>query len=517
MSNHVYIFDTTLRDGEQSPGATMNLEEKLGLARQLEALGVDIIEAGFPAASQGDFEAVRAIAGEVKDIQVAALCRALEKDIDRGWEAIKDAAHPRIHTFLATSEIHMAHKLRKTREQVLAMAEAAVKHAAAYTDNVEFSAEDASRSDWEFLAKVCEIVINAGATTVNIPDTVGYAQPFEFGELIAYLLKNVPNSNRAVFSVHCHNDLGLAVANSLSAIRAGARQAEVTLSGIGERAGNASLEELVMALATRHELYKVDCGINTRQLYPSCRRLSQIIGQPIPPYKAIVGTNAFAHESGIHQDGVLKNPLTYEIMTPESVGRKGTDMVIGKHSGSHAIKAKLVELGYELDERQLGVVFSAVKDLADKKERVFDEDVEALVLEKVYRRRDKYHMKDMTVFSGTHGVPPHAAMVLEILDGEDVVEVRRNSAFGEGPVDALFKCIGEMVGFAPTLDRFQINAVTGGTDAQATVTVRIMHGPKAAVGRGTNEDILVASAMAFINALNRLEKMREEKEECPTL
>lgn len=517
MSDRVYIFDTTLRDGEQSPGATMNQEEKVSLARQLEALGVDIIEAGFPAASQGDFESVQAIARCIKHIQVAALCRALTKDIDRGWEAIRDAAHPRIHTFLATSEIHMTHKLRKTREQVLEMAEAAVKHAVCLCPNVEFSAEDASRSDWEFLAQVCEVVIRAGATTVNIPDTVGYAQPFEFGELITYLLKTVPNAKDAVFSVHCHNDLGLAVANSLSAIRAGARQAEVTLCGIGERAGNASLEELVMALHTRHGLYQLDCGVKTEQLYPSCRRLSQIIGQPIPPYKAIVGPNAFAHESGIHQDGMLKNPLTYEIMTPSSVGRKGTEMVIGKHSGSHAIKSKLTELGYALDDAQLAVVFAAVKELADKKERVFDEDVEALVLEMVYRRRDKYRLKDMSVFSGTGGVPPHAAMVMEILDGEKVAEVRRHSSFGEGPVDALFKCIGAMVGYAPALDRFQINAVTGGTDAQATVTVRIEHEGKKSVGRGTNEDILVASAMAFINALNRLEKMREEKSECPTI
>lgn len=517
MSNRLYIFDTTLRDGEQSPGATMNLDEKLSLARQLEALGVDIIEAGFPAASQGDFEAVQAIAHAVRDVRVAALCRALPKDIDRGWEAIKEAAHPRIHTFLATSEIHMAHKLRKSREEVLTMAEAAVRHAASLCDDVEFSAEDASRSDWDFLATVCETVIRAGAKTVNIPDTVGYAQPFEFGELIAYLLKTVPNANEAVFSVHCHNDLGLAVANSLSAIRAGARQAEVTLCGIGERAGNASLEELVMALHTRHELYQIDCGVRTKQLYPSCRRLSQIIGQPLPSNKAIVGSNAFAHESGIHQDGMLKNPLTYEIMTPESVGRSGTDMVIGKHSGSHAIKSKLNEMGYALDDQQLAEVFSAVKELADKKERIFDEDVEALVLEKVYRRRDKYRLKDMSVFSGTGGVPPHAALVLDIMDGETVVEQKRHSSFGEGPVDALFTCIGTIVGYAPALDRFQINAVTGGTDAQATVMVRIGHNGKKSVGRGTNEDILVASAMAFINALNRLEKMREEKEECPTL
>ncbi len=517
MSDKVYIFDTTLRDGEQSPGATMNTHEKISMARQLEFLGVDIIEAGFPAASQGDFEAVRAIAGAVKDVQVAGLCRSMKNDIDRAWEAIKDAANPRIHTFIATSDIHMKHKLNKTPEQVLEMTEAAVKHAASYTSNVEFSAEDASRSDWKFLAKVSETAIKAGATTINIPDTVGYAQPFEYAELISYLLKNVPNSSEAIFSVHCHNDLGLAVANSLAAVRAGARQCEVTISGIGERAGNAALEEVVMALQTRNELYNVETNIKTEQLFPSCRRLSQIIGQPIPPYKAIVGPNAFAHESGIHQDGMLKNRLTYEIMTPESIGRLGTDLIIGKHSGSHAVKSKIKELGYELDEMQLGVVFDAIKELADKKEHIYDEDVEALVLEKAFRLRDKFRLKDMSVFSGTGGVPPHAAVVMEFIEDDQVKIERKHSAFGEGPIDAVFTSISESVGIHPKLERYLVNAVTGGTDAQGAVTVRIEDNGIMAVGRGTNEDILVASAQAYISALNRLVKAKEEKRECPTI
>ncbi|WP_027174553.1 2-isopropylmalate synthase [Desulfovibrio aminophilus] len=516
MAERIFVFDTTLRDGEQSPGATMNIQEKVSMARQLETLGVDIIEAGFPAASQGDFEAVRAIAAAVGSAQVAGLCRAMPADIDRGWEAIKEAAYPRIHTFLATSDIHMKHKLRKTPEQVLEMADAAVRHAMRHTANVEFSAEDASRSDWGFLAKVCSVAVKAGATTLNIPDTVGYIQPHEYAELIAFLLKNVEGADKVVFSVHCHNDLGLAVANTLAAVRAGARQIEGTVLGIGERAGNVAIEEVVMAMHTRPDVYPYETNIKTEQIYPACRRLSQIIGQPIPPYKAIVGPNAFAHESGIHQDGVLKNRLTYEIMTPQSVGRSGTEMVIGKHSGSHAIKRKIEELGYSLDEQQLAVVFGAVKELADKKEQVFDEDVEALVLEKVYRRRDKYRLKDMSVFSATGGVPPHAAVVMEFVT-PDGVETRRGSAFGEGPVDAIFKCIGRMVGMTPTLERYQVNAVTGGTDAQGAVTVRIADNGFKAVGRGTSEDVLVASAQAFITALNRLEKTKEEKRECPTL
>ncbi len=517
MADRVYVFDTTLRDGEQSPGATMNTDEKISMARQLETLGVDIIEAGFPAASPGDFAAVQAIAKAVKNVQVAGLCRTMKNDIDRAWEAVKVAANPRIHTFIATSEIHMKHKLGKTREQVLEMTEAAVKHAASLTPNVEWSAEDASRSDWEFLAKITELAIACGATTVNIPDTVGYAQPDEYAALIKYLMETIPNADKAVFSVHCHNDLGLAVANTLAAIKAGARQIEVTVSGIGERAGNAALEEVVMALNTRPENYDVETGVDTRQIYPTCRQLSQIIGQPIPPYKSIIGANAFAHESGVHQDGVLKNPLTYEIMTPESIGRTGTVMVIGKHSGSHAVRSKVAELGYTLDDEQLKTVFTAIKDLADKKEQIFDDDVEALILEKVMRRRDKYRIKEMGVYCGTSAVPPHAAVVMEFVEGKEVVAEHRATCFGEGPIDAAFKAVSELVGVHPKLERYQVNAVTEGTDALAGVTVRIEdHGVKA-VGRANDPDVVKSSAMAFVNALNRLEKIKEEKREWPSL
>ncbi len=517
MSERVYIFDTTLRDGEQSPGATMNTQEKIAMARQLETLGVDIIEAGFPAASQGDFDAVQAIAASVGDIQVAGLCRAMTNDIDRAWDAVKGAKNPRIHTFVATSDIHMTHKLQKNPEEVVAMTRKAVSHAAAYTNNVEWSAEDASRSDWKFLAHITEVAIECGATTVNIPDTVGYTQPFEYYKLIKYLIENVPNADKAVFSVHCHNDLGLAVANTLAAIQAGARQAEVTVSGIGERAGNAALEEVIMAMNTRREMYDVDTNIVTEQIFPSCRLLSQIIGQPIPPYKSIVGANAFAHESGVHQDGMLKNPLTYEIMTPQTVGRAGTNIVIGKHSGSHAIKAKVEELGYRLSDEQLVVVFEAVKSLADKKVQIHDEDVEALVLEKVFRKRDRYRIKDMSVFTGAGDVPPHAAVVMEFVEGEEVAQTKQLTKFGVGSVDAVFGAICELVDVSPTLERYQVNAVTEGTDALAGVSVRIEDKGFRAVGRSNDGDVVKASAMAFVNALNRLEKSKEEKREWPSL
>ncbi|MGE4505763.1 MAG: 2-isopropylmalate synthase [Desulfovibrionaceae bacterium] len=517
MSDRVYFFDTTLRDGEQSPGATMNTAEKISMAQQLETLGVDIIEAGFPAASQGDFEAVQAIAASVKNIQVAGLCRAMVPDIDRAWEAVKGARHPRIHTFIATSDIHMTHKLQKSPDEVIEMTRKAVSHAASLTNNVEWSAEDASRSDWQFLAKITGEAIACGATTVNIPDTVGYAQPHEYHQLIKYLMENVPGADKAVFSVHCHNDLGLAVANTLAAIQAGARQAECTVSGIGERAGNASLEEVAMALNTRRELYNVETGIVTEQLFPSCRLLSQIIGQPIPPYKAIVGTNAFAHESGVHQDGMLKNPLTYEIMTPTSVGRAGTNIVIGKHSGSHAIKAKVEELGYRLNEEQLAVVFAAVKDLADRKVQIHDEDVEALVLEKVHRKRDRYRIKDMSVSTGAGAVPANAAVVMEFVEGDKVVREKRASRFGVGCVDAVFGAVCELVDVFPVLERYQVNAVTEGTDALAGVSVRIEDHGIRAVGRANDGDVIKASAMAFVNALNRLEKTKEEKREWPSL
>ncbi|WP_031387680.1 2-isopropylmalate synthase [Desulfonatronum thiodismutans] len=503
--SRVLFFDTTLRDGEQSPGATMSMPEKIRLARQLEILGVDIIEAGFPAASQGDFEAVQAISRAVKDCQVAGLCRATPGDIDRAWEAIKDGANPRIHTFLATSPLHMEYKLRKSPDQVLEMAEAAVRHAVKHTSNVEFSAEDASRSEWDFLATVVERVIAAGAKTINIPDTVGYAQPDEFAALIRYLLEKVPNSDQAVFSVHCHNDLGLGVANTLAALRAGARQAEVTLSGIGERAGNAALEEVVMALNVRKDVYNLTTTIKTEQLFPSCRLLSLVIGRPIPANKAVVGANAFAHESGIHQDGMLKHRSTYEIMTPESIGRSGTEMVLGKHSGRHALKKRLEELGYRLDEDQVDLVFQALKRLADKKEQIATEDIEALVLEEIYRIPDKYKLVYLSVLSGNMAIPT-AAMKLEV-DGQE----KQLADFGVGPIDAVFHTIAKLCGRDPKLLQFSVNAITGGTDAQGEVTVRIEEQGASAVGRGADPDIIVASAKAYLNALNRIAKKTEEK------
>ena len=511
MAERVYIFDTTLRDGEQSPGCTMNQREKVRLARQLDALGVDIIEAGFPAASEGDFEAVRAIAEAVDNAQVAGLCRAMVSDIDRAWNAVKDANHPRIHTFLATSPLHMKHKLQKEPDQVLAMAEKAVRHAAAYTKNVEFSAEDASRSEREFLATICERVIDCGATTVNIPDTVGYAQPEEFADLIRYLLATVPNAHKAVFSVHCHNDLGMGVANTMAALRAGARQAEVTLSGIGERAGNAALEEVAMNIRTRPQHYPFETGINTELLYPANRLLSRIIGRPIPATKAVTGDNAFAHESGIHQDGVLKNRQTYEIMTPESVGRAGNDMVLGKHSGRHAIGAKITEMGYRLSDGDVDTVATAVKRLADIKKNIYDEDLEAIVLEEVFRIPDKYRLKHLHIQSGNLDIPPTAAVVMEV-DGEE----RKKTTFGVGPVDAVFNTILEIIGKSPVLEQFLVNAITGGTDAQGEVTVKVRDGVRTAVGRGSDPDIIVASAKAFLNAMNRLEKKMEE-EKCPAV
>ncbi|NCC25020.1 MAG: 2-isopropylmalate synthase, partial [Deltaproteobacteria bacterium] len=448
---------------------------------------------------------VKAIAESVTEYTVAALFRAMPADIDRGWDAIKNAAKPRIHTFLATSDIHMRHKLRKTREEVLEMTKRAVVHAASLTSDVEFSAEDASRSDWEFLAQVTETAIAAGATVINIPDTVGYTQPHEFYELITYLLKTVPNTDKAVISVHCHNDLGLAVANTLAALRAGARQAEVTLCGIGERAGNAALEEVVMSLRVRHDTYGLETGIKNEQLFPSCRLLSMIIGQPIPPYKAIVGTNAFAHESGIHQDGMLKNRQTYEIMTPESVGRQDSDMVLGKHSGRHALKKKLEELGYRLSDEHLDAVFEAFKRLADKKKDVFVEDIEAIVLEEIYRIPDKYRLMYLSAMSGNMAIPT-AAVKMEI-DGQ----VRQLADFGVGPIDSVFNTICRLVERRPKLLRYTVNAITGGTDAQGEVTVKLDEDGKTAVGRASDPDIIVASAKAYLNALNRLAKKEEDR------
>ena len=507
-TNRVYFFDTTLRDGEQSPGATMNLAEKLRLAHQLEVLGVDIMEAGFPASSQGDFEAVQAIARQAGDIQVAGLSRCMAGDIDRCWEAIKDAKHPRIHTFLATSALHMQYKLRKTPEQVMQMIVDGVKRCASYTPNVEFSAEDASRSDRDFLCRVVEAAIDAGASTINLPDTVGYAQPEEYAEMIRYVIEHTPNSGKAIFSVHCHNDLGCGVANTLAALRAGARQAEVTISGIGERAGNASLEEVAMALKVREGYYGLTHSIKTEQLYPSCRLLALTIGQPIPTNKAIVGANAFAHESGIHQDGMLKNRETYEIMTPQSVGRSQTDIVLGKHSGRGAVKDKLVSMGYKLTEEQLNVVFDAIKKLADKKKKVLDEDVAAIVLEEIYRIPDSMRLRSISVSTSDSGnIPPTAAVLMDV----DGVECS-GAGFGVGAVDAVFNVINQIVKREPELETYAVNAVTGGTDAQGEVTVRLSDNGYSAVGRGAHPDVLVAGARAYVNALNRLAKKERDGE-----
>lgn len=505
MSDRVLIFDTTLRDGEQSPGATMNLQEKLRLATQLEALGVDIMEAGFPAASAGDFEAVQRIAGSVHNMQVAALSRAARGDIDRAYEAIRHAVAPRIHTFIATSPIHMTWKLRKSPDEVLDMAVAAVKHAASLLPNVEFSCEDASRSDPEFLIKICSAVIKAGATTINLPDTVGYAQPVAYAELIRTVMERTENADNVVFSTHCHNDLGLATANTLAALQAGARQAEVTLCGLGERAGNTALEEVVMALATRRDIYNLDTGIRCEQIFPSCRLLSLIIGRPIPATKAIVGGNAFAHESGIHQDGMLKNPETYEIMTPESIGRTATDLVIGKHSGRAAVRNRLESLGYHLEETQLNTVFEAVKALADKKNTVHDEDLESLVFSEVYRIPDHYRLLNVSVQSAVATMPATAAVVMQVGDEE-----RRHAGFGVGTVDATFNVISRLADRKPELEQFAINAITGGTDALGEVTVRLREGKNNAVGRGADPDVLVASAKAYIDALNRLVLKEQE-------
>ena len=500
----VKIFDTTLRDGEQSPGNTMNIQEKLRVARQLEILGVDIIEAGFPIASQGDFEAVKLIAETIKQSEIAALARANDMDIDRAWEAIKGARSPRIHTFISTSDIHLKHQLRKSRDEVLKLAVKAVKRARQYTPNVEFSAMDATRSDCDYLCRVYAEVIDAGALTINVPDTVGYAVPDEFGELIRYIRKHVPNITQATISVHCHNDLGLAVANSIAAVANGARQVECTINGIGERAGNAALEEIVMILRTRRDLFHLDTRINTEKIYPSSRLITSITGVPVQPNKAIVGANAFAHESGIHQDGLLKNKMTYEIMTPESIGLTTSSLVLGKHSGSHAFRKRVEELGFSLSEDELKKTFQRFKDLADKKKEVFDEDIQALIAEEVLRAPDIYKLINLTVVSGTATIPT-ATVEMEI-EGKLV----RDAGFGDGPVDAAFKTIAKITKTKSKLLKYAVNSITGGTDAQGEVTVRLEEDGTVVVGQGAAMDIIMASALAYVNALNRLEHAKKK-------
>jgi 2-isopropylmalate synthase len=501
--NRVYIFDTTLRDGEQSPGSSMNTEEKLILARQLEKLGVDIIEAGFPIASDGDFDAVRQIAREIKKSQVAGLARANKTDIDHAWRAIKDAVHPRIHTFISSSDIHLKYQLKKSREQVLKEAVYAVKLARSYTQNVEFSPMDATRSDRDYLVEMVSAVIDAGAVTVNIPDTVGYAVPEEFGNLIAYLFANVKNMGDTIISVHCHNDQGLAVANSLAAIRHGARQVECTINGIGERAGNTAMEEIVMALATRKDMYGLYTKIKTDQIYKSSRLLTQITGVAVQPNKAIVGANAFAHESGIHQDGLIKEKITYEIMTPQSVGISDTHIVLGKHSGRAAISHHLKKMGYSLNEEQINKVSARVKELADIKKDIYDEDLQAILYEEVYRVEDKYNLVYLNVVSGNVAIPT-ATMEMQVDK-----KVVRDAGFGNGPVDATFEAIRNITKTNYPLLRYVVNAITGGSDAQGEVTVQLKFNGHTVVGRGAHPDVIVASARAYINALNRLEFLKE--------
>ncbi len=500
----VLIFDTTLRDGEQAPGCSMNLEEKLRLAHQLARLGVDVIEAGFPIASQGDFESVRAIAHEVRDLIVCGLARTGREDIDRAWEALKEAEHPRIHTFIATSEIHMRDKLRMGPDRVLEEVGRAVERARGYCEDVEFSPEDATRSDWDFLVRVCKCAIEAGASTLNIPDTVGYTTPKEYADLIAHLRQHVPGSDGVRYSVHCHDDLGLAVANSLAAIRAGARQVECTVNGIGERAGNTAMEEVVMALKTRPEFYEgCDTRIRTQEIHPASRLLSQVIGIPVPPNKAIVGANAFAHEAGIHQHGVLNNRLTYEIMTPESVGRGPSELVLGKHSGRHAFGERLKELGIDPEKIGFEDVFQRFKDLADRKKTIYNEDIEALVTDHSLRGGERYTLKELSVICGTFATP--TATVELVIDGE----AHKVAKMGDGPVDAAFRAITELTDTKARLVSYGVNAITSGMDAQGEVAVTLEDDGVRVIGQGADTDIVVASAKAYLHAINKLEKRKE--------
>ncbi|EAT16691.1 2-isopropylmalate synthase [Desulfuromonas acetoxidans] len=500
----ILIFDTTLRDGEQSPGASMTIEEKLRIAHQLEKMNVDVMEAGFPIASEGDFEAVKKIAQTIKGPQIAGLSRANDKDIDRAWEALKYAGdRGRIHTFIATSDIHMKHKLKMTEDEVVETAVKAVKRAAGYTPNVEFSAEDAVRTRLPFLARIVEAVIDAGATTVNIPDTVGYTMPNEYYDIIRYLKENVPNIERAVISVHCHNDLGLSVANSLAAIRAGAGQVECTVNGIGERAGNCSLEEVVMGLKTRQDIMPYKTDVVTEHIYATSRLLTTITGIVVQPNKAIVGANAFAHEAGIHQHGVLMEKSTYEIMTPESIGLNQNKLVLGKHSGRHAFIQRLESLGYDLSKEDIEKAFVRFKALADVKKEIFDEDLDAIVADEIIRVPERYKLLQMNVSSGSFAAPT-ATVQMEV-DGE----ICKTAVIGDGPVDATFKAIKDLSGCDVRLLHFSVGAITGGTDAQGECTVRLEEQGREQLGQGAHPDIIVAAAKAYINALNKIASLQK--------
>jgi 2-isopropylmalate synthase len=503
MTERVLIFDTTLRDGEQSPGATMNQHEKLQLARQLEKLGVDIIEAGFPASSEGDQDGVSQIAREIKTARVVGLARSVAEDIETAWRCVEHALNPGIHTFIATSDIHLKYKLRMSRDEVLERAGQAVRLACSLSDWVEFSCEDATRSDSDFISKVIQVAIDEGARTINIPDTVGYSYPDEIRSLISTIRTNVRGIDDAVISVHCHNDLGLAVANSLAAIEAGARQVECTINGIGERAGNAALEEIAMILKTREQAFGLHTGIVSEQIFHTSRLVTSITGISVQPNKAIVGANAFAHESGIHQDGVIKERTTYEIMNPESVGISKSALVLGKHSGRHAFRERIKDLGYSLTDDEVNLTFKRFKALADNKKTVFDEDIEAIIAEEVLRTAETYKLISVTIMSGSEVVPT-ATVKMEI-DGKE----SHGAELGNGPVDATYNTILKLTGRRPNLLRFAISAVTGGTDALGEATIRLEEKGKVAVGKGAHEDILVASAKAMVNALNRLHYLSE--------
>jgi 2-isopropylmalate synthase len=503
-SNRVIIFDTTMRDGEQSPGASMNLEEKLRIAEILQTLGVDVIEAGFPIASNGDFEAVHEIAKLLTESVVCGLARAGAKDVDRAAEALKPARRKRIHTFIATSPLHMKYKLQMTPDAVHQAVIDSVTRARGLCDDVEWSCEDGTRSDVDFLCRVIESAIKCGATTINIPDTVGYTVPSEYTALITAIRNRVPNIDRARLSVHCHNDLGLAVANSLAGVMAGARQVECTINGLGERAGNAALEEIVMALKTRPDAMPMWTGIKSENIVKTSRLVSAITGFAVQPNKAIVGANAFAHEAGIHQDGMLKHAGTYEIMTPESVGLSNSNLVLGKHSGRHAFRKKLKELGFDLGDNAIEDAFRRFKDLADKKKEVFDEDIVALVDDQVVRANDRIRVVSLRVMAGTFG-PQSADLELEV-DGT----IKSTNATGDGPVDAAFNAIKALFPHDAKLQLFQVHAVTEGTDAQAEVTVRLEENGKTVNGQGADTDTLVAAVRAYVNALNKLLVKREK-------
>ncbi|UCV06817.1 2-isopropylmalate synthase [Dechloromonas denitrificans] len=500
MKQHLVIFDTTLRDGEQSPGASMTKEEKLRVARQLEKMRVDVIEAGFAAASPGDFDSIHSIAQIIKDSTICSLARANENDIRRSGDAIKPAKSGRIHTFIATSPIHMEKKLRMSPDQVVEQAVKSIGWAREYTDDVEFSAEDAGRSEIDFLVRICDEVIKAGATTINVPDTVGYNIPSQYAETIRQLIERVPNSDKVIWSVHCHNDLGLAVANSLAAVLAGARQVECTINGLGERAGNASLEEVVMAVRTRSDVFPVETRIDTTQIVPASKLVSQITGYPVQPNKAVVGANAFAHESGIHQDGVLKHRETYEIMRAQDVGWSQNKLVLGKHSGRNAFKSRLQELGIELEsDEALNSAFTRFKELADRKHEIFDEDLQALVSDELVTPEHEHYKLVYSLVCSETGEMPHAKVIINVGGVE-----QRGEADGGGPVDATFKAIERIAGSGAELLLYSVNAITTGTDAQGEVTTRLSKGGRIVNGNGADTDIVIASARSYLNALNKL-------------